>query len=199
MMRASGASMTKAAMTRARPLAAAAATLCLPFAALAQTTATGTFTPNLSNDTVILVEGLSDEELGKALSSFKTKYRDRLGPVFSLNTKTLTATQTRISFPHDIHPRLLALLISYLQYPPGLEGGPHSIAVLGRVTLTSAYPLPDPSFAGKPAHVYVPLNDQHHDVVYFAVNGQYFEESLADGSARLASEGRIPSGVQSLW
>jgi hypothetical protein len=184
-------------MTRAALIAAAAA-LCLPFAALAQSTATGAFTPNLSNDTVILVEGLSDEELGKALSSFKSMYRDRLGPVFSLNTKTLTATQTRIGFPHDIHPRLLALLVSYLQYPPGV-GGDHHIAVLGRVTLTSADPLPDPSFAGKAAHVYVPLEDPHHDVVYFAVNGQFFAESLADGSARMVSDGRIPSGVQSLW
>jgi hypothetical protein len=186
-------------MTRVHPIAAAAAALCLSFACRAQTSATGTFTPNLSNDTVILVEGLSDEELGKALSAFKAKYREHLGPVFSLSTKTLTATQTRISFPHDIHPRLLPLLVNTLQYPPGVDLSDHHVTVLARVTLTSAYPLPDPSFAGKVARVYVPLDDQHHDVVYFAVNGQFFAESLVDGTARPASDGRIPSGVQSLW
>ena len=186
-------------MTRALPIAVAASLLSFCLAALAQTSATGSFTPNLSNDTVILVEGLGDEELGKTLSSFRVKYREHLGPVFSLNTKTLTATQTRISFPHDINPRLLALLVNYLQYPPGLEAGAQHIAVLARVTLTSAYPLTDPSFAGKVARVYVPANDEHHDVVYFAVDGRFFAESLADGSARAVSDGRIPSGVQSLW
>jgi hypothetical protein len=186
-------------MIRAPLLSAAAAALLLPLAAPAQTTATGTFTPNLSNDTVIISHGWSDEELGRILSGFKTKYRDRLGAVFSLNTHTLNEYDIRIAFPHDIHPRLLALLVSYLQDPPGMEPGGHRVAILGRVTLTSAYPLPNPAYAGKVARVYVPVSDQHHDVVYFAVNGEFFAESLADGSAMVTSDGRIPPGVQSLW
>lgn len=189
-------------MTRAS-LPAAAAALLVSVAALAQstqTTATGSFTPNLSNDTVIVSHGWSDEELGQILASFKAKYRDRLGPVFSLSTHTLNASDIRISFPHDIHPRLLALLVYHLQYPPGMDtSGRHDVAILGRVTLTSAYPLPNPAFAGKVARVYVPVSGEHHDIVYFAVNGEFFAESLADGSAMVASEGRIPAGVQSLW
>jgi hypothetical protein len=185
-------------MTRASLLIAAAAALVLSLTALAQSSASGSFTPNLSNDTVILSHGWSDEELGELLSAFKTKYRDRLGPVFSLNTHTLNASDIRIRFPHDIHPRLLALLVYHLQYPPGRDTG-HNVAILGRVTLTSAYPLPNPAYAGKVARVYVPVSGQHHDIVYFAVNGEFFAESLADGSAMVASEGRIPAGVQSLW
>ena len=185
-------------MTRATVLPAAAALLLAAIAG-AQTSATGPYTPNLSNDTVILSQGWSDEELGRILSGFRSTYRSGLGPVFSLNTHALTESEMRISFPHDISPRLLALLVNYLQYPPGLNAAGRSIAVLGKVTLTSAYPLPNPAYAGKPARVYVPSNDQRRDVVYFAVNGEFFEESLADGSARTVSDGRIPPGVQSLW
>ena len=186
------------AMTFARLLPGAAA-LLLAAAALAQTTATGSFTPNLSNDTVILAQGWSDTELGEILSAFKSKYRSGLGPVFSFNTKTLAENQFRISFPHDIHPRLLVLLVNYLQYPQGVDAAGRSIAVLGKVTLTSAYPLPNPAYSGKLARVYVPENDQQRDVVYFAVDGEYFAESLPDGSARTVSDGRVPSGVKPLW
>ena len=186
-------------MTRASLLPAAAAALLVSAVTLAQTSATGSFTPNLSNDTSIISHGWSDEELGQILASFKAKYRSQLGPVFSLSTHTLNASDIRISFPHDIHPRLLALLVSYLQYPPGVDPAGHHVAVLGRVTLTSAYPLPNPAYAGKVARVYVPVNDPHHDLVYFAVNGEFFAESLAGGSAQMAGEGSIPSGVQSLW
>ncbi|HEX4389243.1 MAG TPA: hypothetical protein VH109_11510 [Steroidobacteraceae bacterium] len=185
-------------MTRATVLPAAAALLFAAIAA-AQTTATGTFTPNLSNDTVILCQGWSDEELGQILSGFRSTYRSGLGPVFSLNTHALTQSEMRISFPHDISPRLLVILVNYLQYPPGLDAGGRSIAVLGRVTLTSAYPLPNPAYAGQVARVYVPADDRRRDVVYFAVNGEFFEESLADGSAKTVSDARIPSGVRPLW
>jgi len=185
-------------MTRASLLPAAAAALLVSAVTLAQTSATGSFTPNLSNDTSIISHGWSDEELGQILASFKAKYRSQLGPVFSLSTHTLNASDIRISFPHDIHPRLLALLVYHLQYPPDMETR-HDVAILARVTLTSAYPLPNPAYAGKVARVYVPVSGQHHDIVYFAVNGEFFAESLADGSAMVASEGRIPAGVQSLW
>jgi hypothetical protein len=185
-------------MTRARFLPAAAALLLVAVAS-AQTSATGPFTPNLSNDTVILCQGWSDEELGQILSGFRSTYRAGLGPVFSLNTHALTESEMSIRFPHDISPRLLAILVNYLQYPPGVAANGRSIAVLGKVTLTSAYPLPSPAYAGKVAHVYVPANDRSRDVVYFAVSGEFFEESLADGSAKTVSDGRIPPAVQSLW
>jgi hypothetical protein len=173
-----------------------AATLQLPLTRAAQAT---DFTPNTSNDTEVISRGWSDEEVAQILADFRTKHRHELGPIFSFQTHSTTANEVRITFPYDIQPMLLAMLVSYLQYPEKLEAPSHPIAVLGHVTLTSAFALPSPSYAGRRARIYVPVNDTGHDVICVAVDATFYEQSLKNGEWIQVTDGRIPPAVQQLW
>ncbi len=133
------------------------------------------------------------------MAAFSKSYRDQLEPQFAFHTETMEGGAIRISFPNDIPPLQLSFLVNYLEYPTGFDLSSHSIAVLGRATLTDAYPIPRPELRGKKARIYVPSNDQEHDLVYIDVGSEFYEQSFTDGAWKRVQDGRVPDNVRAIW
>ena len=98
------------------------------------------FTPNPSNDTVVICKGWGDAELTKILADLARMYEGRLPAAQPFGVEH-QRDQVRIRFPSDVEPTLLSFLVNYLQYPKGFDLPSHHILVVGIVTLTTAFPI----------------------------------------------------------
>ena len=161
------------------------------------TAAIAPFTPNPSNDTVVICKGWDEVELTKILADFARMYKEQL-PVAQPFRVEHQRGEFRIRFPADIEPTLLSCLVNYLQYPKGFDLPSHHILVVGIVTLTTAFPLPREDYVGKKARIYVPSNDQRYDEVYVAVGSEYFRQPFTNMAWKASSDGRIPDGIEAL-
>ncbi len=104
--------------------------------------------------------------------------------------------QTRLRFPNDMPPEGFGFLVNYLQYPEDYDLQGREIVVVGRVTLGRDFNLPDEKLAGQRAHFYIPSNDEDYDVVYVRVGERTFENSFASWHWKVATDNRIPRGVE---
>jgi hypothetical protein len=100
------------------------------------------FTPNPSNDTQVFYSGCDEAEPAKVLKAFARVYKDELGGSGEFRTEKLGEEKIRITFPQDVSPDSLSFLVNYLQYPEDLDLSTHQLAVLGRVSLSADFPLP---------------------------------------------------------
>jgi hypothetical protein len=114
------------------------------------------FTPNLRNDKVIMVSGWNDDELRKILDGFIAEG----GSAPRIELHKQYEDHFRLTFPEDIHPSLFASLVNYMMYPIEFGTSDHSLAVVGKMTLDSAFPGIPESLIGQKALLYVPENDQ---------------------------------------
>jgi len=123
------------------------------------------FEPDANNDKVIIVYGWNEDELLTILDGFAAE--DRPGaPVYRIEMRQQREDCYRLTFPEDIHPFLFTTLVNYLLYPIELGIGDRSISVAGKTTLTRAFEGIPESLWGQRAVLYVPEDDQDHDVVY---------------------------------
>ena len=90
-------------------------------------------------------------------------------------------------------------LINYLAYPFDLDSKNRSIIVGGKTTLNSGFEGIDSSLVGKKAILYVPENDQDHDVVYMQTES---EVNLANTFSELkwvkVKDARLSNEVKNL-
>jgi len=161
------------------------------------TAAASPFTPNPSNDTVVICKGWDEAELTKILADFARMYGGRLPAAQPFRVER-QRDQLRIRFPNDIEPTLLSFLVNYLQYPKDFDLPSHHVLVVGIVTLTTAFPIPREDYVGKKARIYVPSNDQEHDEVYVAVGSEYFRQPFTNMAWRASADSRIPDGLEGL-
>lgn len=123
------------------------------------------FEPDANNDKVIIVCGWNEDELITILDGFAAE--DRPGaPVERIEMHEQQEDCYRLSFPEDIHPFLFTTLVNYLLYPIEFGIGDGSINAAGKTTLDSAFEGIPESLCGQKAVLYVPEDDQDHDVVY---------------------------------
>ena len=85
-------------------------------------------------------------------------------------------------FPEDIHPAEFVALINYLAYPIDLDAAGRAILVVGRTTLNSDFDGLPKSLTGKKAILYIPNNDDDHNVVYLQTESSM--TLAADADAR---------------
>jgi hypothetical protein len=164
--------------------------------------ALGTLVPGcaLARDTTELIsKGWSKAELVKILDDFESMYHGRLGVGFHYLVTPLTPDQFDIHFPAGIAHPFFAYLVNYVQYPKGFDLTGRQVAVLGRVTLTAAYPIPSSDYAGMRARIYVPADDQEHDLVYVAVGQEFFRQQFTYDLWDRKTDGRVPVAVKALW
>jgi hypothetical protein len=122
------------------------------------------FVPDFNNDKMITVRGWQPEQIDSLLQEFA----DRHGEVFVDIGPGSTAGASLLTFPRDIRSDQFLFLVSFLTHPVGHDA-PGSLAVIGKVTLTDAFKLPDRSLRRKRAFVYVPEGDVDRGRVYVEV------------------------------
>src|ERR1700722_18799363 len=150
---------------------------CAAVACLISTLCLGASMPDT---TELFAKGWTRSEVSKILADFQAAYGARLGPQFSFTITRVSDDEFHIHFPAGISPPYLAYLVNYVQYPKGVQPSSRSIAVLARVTLSPQYPVPNSSYVGKRARIYVPSDDHEFDLVYIAVDSEVFQQSFTN-------------------
>jgi hypothetical protein len=123
------------------------------------------FAPDANNDKVIVVSGWNQDELLTILDGFAAL--DHPGaPEYQIEIQPQAEDRYRLRFPQDIHPFLFASLVNYLLYPAEIAIGNRRLTAAGTTTLDLAFEGIPESLCGQKALLYVPKDDQDHDVVY---------------------------------
>lgn len=158
-----------------------------------------TFTPNPGNDKVIFVKGWEQSEIKKIIHDFIEIYKDDGYPVYTIEPHKQSENLYRLTFPQDIHPRLFTFLVNYLAYAFDLDLKNRSIIVGGKATLSSGFEGIDSSLVGKKAILYIPENDQEHNVVYMRTeSGDNLANSLGELKWRRVNDARLSNEVKNL-
>jgi len=157
------------------------------------------FTPSPENDKVILVKGWNEPEIRKIIHDFTETYKNDRYPAYTIQPQKQPENLYRLTFPQDIHPQLFTFLVNYLAYPFDLDLKNRSIIVGGKMTLSVDFEGVDSSLAGKKAILYIPENDQEHDVVYMQTEtGINLANSFNELKWRRVSEARLSNEVKGL-
>jgi hypothetical protein len=166
--------------------------------ALAQDRAmSSAFVANPANGIILSVRGWNHGELSRILSDFRGLY--------DLPTRSDWTVaddlhgDLSIAFPGDIEPKLLLFLVNYIAYPKNFDLTHRAIGILCRVTLTSAFGVPDASLVGKKAMIYVPANDTEYDLVYAKVeSGEAYRIPFTTLIWEPVSDARMPISAKDL-
>lgn len=156
------------------------------------------FVANPANDTILVIRGWNREELSRILTDFSKMYRDQ--GLLSLSVAQRADNIFAISFPQDIPPSRLFVLVNYIQYPKDFDLKRHSIGVVAYALLTPAFGIPDTSFVGKRAAIYVPADDKSYDLVYAKIqsSGAAYKISFTDFVWRPVTDARTPMTITGL-
>ena len=156
------------------------------------------FTPDIQNDKVIMVCGWNEDELRVMLDSFIARDNPDLPP-YKIEVREQSDNCYRLTFPQDIYPSTFASLVNYLLYPNEFAMPDRSITVAGKTSLSSAFEAIDESLIGQKAVIYVPDNDQDHDVVYMRTeSGTNLAYSFQEAFWRPVKHSRLASEVKLL-
>ena len=156
------------------------------------------FDPDPANDKVIMVNGWSEEQLHAIIDGFRAE-RDSGGPDYEIELYQNENGTYRLAFPQDIHPSEFAALVNYLQYPIEFGIPEDDITVVGRMTLSAAFDGIPKQLIGEKAVLYVPEDDEDHDVVYVHTeSGASYSYSFQDSSWHRVKTARLSAGVKRL-
>jgi RNA polymerase subunit RPABC4/transcription elongation factor Spt4 len=156
------------------------------------------FTPDPNNDKAILIEGWSEDELRRILDDFVEKDLTTFA-AFRIEIEKRFENSFVLIFPEDIHPAEFVSLINYLAYPFHPDATGRAIVVAGKTTLNSDFDGLPESFAGKKAILYIPDNDQDHDLVYLQIESNMtLAKSFNEVAWRKVKDPRLPTTVGSL-
>lgn len=173
---------------------------CLSFSGKRVSTASTSvpgFTPNPMNDKVILVKGWNETEIQNIISDFTETYKDDGYQPYTIEAQKKEENLFRLSFPKDIHPMLYTFLVNYLAYPFDLVFKNRSVIVGGKTTLSAEFEGVDSSLVGTKAVLYVPQDDQDHDVVYMQTeSGINLANSFTEIKWRKVNDARLSSEVR---
>ena len=156
------------------------------------------FTPDPDNDKVILLQGWSEDELGRLLGNFVEEDLSAFA-AFRIEITERIENSFALTFPEDVHPAEFLSLINYLAYPLDFDLGGRSVTVAGRTTLNSDFDGLPTSIKGQKAILYLPENDDDYDVIYLQTDsGVTFAKSFNGGAWGRVEDARLPDAVQSL-
>lgn len=156
------------------------------------------FDPDLQNDKVVVVSGWNEDELHQILDGFMAENPSG-APPYRVELDQQHETSFRLTFPGDIHPSLFASLVNYLVYPIELGTRDHQLTVAGQTTLDFTFEGIPKSLLGQKAVLYVPENDDDHDVVCLQTEtGINFANSLNGNSWSQVHDARMPVDVKRL-
>lgn len=154
------------------------------------------FIADPNNDKAITVSGWNEEELDKALADFTGQ--DTGWPP-KVDIQKRFENLYRLTFPEDISVFNFIALVNYLNYPIDLGSPEREITVAGKTTLNSAFAGIPESLWGKHAILYVPENDEDHDVVYVQTEAGAFANSFnQEGGWRRVDDPRLSGEVKAL-
>ena len=157
------------------------------------------FTPDPLNDKVIVVKGWNEGEIQKIIDDFIETYKGDGYPSYSIEPQKQEETLFRLTFPKDVHPTLFTFLVNFLAYPFDLDFKNRTVIVAGKTTLSAAFEGVDSSLAGKKAILYIPQDDQDHDVVYMQTeSGINLANSFTEIKWRRVNDARLSSAVRNL-
>ena len=156
------------------------------------------FTPDPNNDKAILVEGWSEDELRRILDDFVEQDFTAFA-AFRIEIEKRLENSFVLIFPEDIHPAEFVSLINYLAYPIHFDAAGRTIIVAGKTTLNVDFDGLPKSLAGKKAILYIPDNDEDHDVVYLQTESSItLAKSFNAVAWRMVKDPRLPNTVESL-
>jgi hypothetical protein len=156
------------------------------------------FTPDPNNDKAILVEGWNEDELRKILDDFVEQDLSAFA-AFRIELEKRFENSFVLTFPEDIHPAEFISLINYLAYPFQPDTTGRAIVVAGKTTLNSDFDGLPESFAGKQAILYIPDNDEDHDLIYLQTESSMtLAKSFNEVAWRTVKEPLLPTTVESL-
>jgi hypothetical protein len=156
------------------------------------------FTPDPNNDKAILIEGWSEDELRRILNDFVEQDLTAFA-AFRIEIEKRLENSFVLIFPEDIHPAEFVSLINYLAYPIDLDAAGRAIVVAGKATLNSDFDGLPKSLAGKKAILYIPNNDEDHNVVYLQTESSMtLAKSFNEVAWRMVKEPRLPNNLESL-
>ena len=155
------------------------------------------FSPDPNNDKAILIEGWSEDELRRILDDFVEQDLTAFA-AFRIKIEQRLENSFVLIFPEDIHPAEFVSLINYLAYPIHLDAAGRAIVVAGKTTLNADFDGLPKSLAGKKAILYIPDNDEDHDVVYLQTeSGITLAKSLNAVAWRMVGHQTLPLGTKS--
>jgi hypothetical protein len=153
---------------------------------------------NSMNDKIVFVKGWNEIEIQKIIDDFVETYKSDGYPAYVIEPHKQEEHLFRFTFPKDIHPTLFTFLVNYLAYPFDLDSENRSIIVGGKTTLNAEFGV-DSTLVGNKAVLYVPENDQDHDVVYMqAESGINLANSFTEIKWKRVSDARLSSEVKNL-
>ena len=156
------------------------------------------FTPDPNNDKAILIEGWSEDELRRILDDFVEQDLKAFA-AFRIQIEERLENSFVLIFPEDIHPAEFVSLINYLAYPIHFDAAGRAIVVAGKTTLNADFDGLPKSLAGKKAILYIPDNDEDHDVVYLQTESSMtLAKSFNEVAWRMVKDPRLPNTIQSL-
>ena len=156
------------------------------------------FTPDSNNDKAILIEGWSEDELRRILNDFVEQDLTAFA-AFRIEIEKRLENSFVLIFPEDIHPAEFVSLINYLAYPIDLDAAGRAIVVAGKATLNSDFDGLPKSLAGEKAILYIPNNDEDHNVVYLQTESSMtLAKSFNEVAWRMVKEPRLPHTLESL-
>ena len=183
-------------------LVALVAVACLSFrgkGANPESASIPNFTPNPQNDKVILVKGWNEVEIQKIIHDFIETYKNDGYSAYTIEPHKQSENLYRLTFSQDIHPLLFTFLVNYIAYPFDLDYKNRSIIVGGKTTLNAGFEGLDSSLVGKKAILYIPENDQDHDVVYMQTeSGINLLMSFNSLKWRRVNDARLSNEVKNL-
>ncbi len=145
-----------------------------------------------------MVSGWEADELDNGLDDFAARGSTGRPPPIAMYEHS--ENLYRLTFPEDIPVVNFIDLINYLNYPIDLGEPERKITVAGNASLNSEFAGIPETLWGEGAIVYVPRDDEDHDVVYLqAATGQTFVFSFNQkGYWRRVNDSRLPEHVKAL-
>ena len=156
------------------------------------------FDPVPDNDKSLWVKGWIEEDLKRILAKFEEIYKESGYPPYQVQLQQSRDDRFRLTFPADIHPQLLTLLVNYIHYPFNFDLTDRRILAVAKTTVTRGFEGLD-TLRGKQALLYVPKEDKDNDVVYMQIQaGGIFANSFTDMRWTKREDARLPSGIGDL-
>ena len=150
-----------------------------------------------NTDVSISVRGWLRPELDHILTDFLNGYDLRAALVVNVNA--VSNDVLVITFPQGIASDKLIFLVNYIQYPKHFNLEKRKIGVVGRVLLTAAFGIPDPTFTGQRATIYIPADDTEYDLVYAKVESKgVYKIQFTDMDWKPVHDARVPTTIEGL-
>jgi hypothetical protein len=156
------------------------------------------FDPAPDNDKSLWVKGWVEDDLKRILAKFEGIYEHGGYPSYQIQLQKRTNDRFQLTFPADIHPQLLMLLVNYIHYPFNFDLTDRRILAVAKSTVTRGFEGLD-TLRGEQALLYVPKEDKDYDVVYMQTqSGGVFANSFTDMRWTKRDDARLPSGIGDL-